>query len=303
MEGSSMGEVTAFRKVVERTPSLVQLVDEFLIDLKTENKSQHTIKNYQADLKAFLRFYKGSLSELSPAILREYFGSLVDTLSPASLSRKQASLKSFLRWAFRHDLIPANPMDKIGAIRLPDSQPRFLPMAQVNKILSVITHDRDKVLFTLISETGLRISEALALRVEDLRQDAQEFTVRGKGQKERTIHLVKTESLRLLKWFMRKYQITDGLIFRPNEAKQRYGLSGKPVEYSVVAKAWKRYSQEAGIDCTIHCLRHSHATDLINKGAPVEVVGKILGHKNLQTTLRYAKVSDQTVKCVLERIK
>lgn len=298
-----MGKVTSFRKAIDITPSLVQLVDEFLADLKTENKSPHTLKNYQADLMAFHRFYGGNLSDLTPATLREYFGSLVETLSPASISRKQASIKSFLRWAYRHDLIPANPMDKIGGVKLPESQPRFLPLDQVNKILSVITDDRDRVLFTLISETGLRISEALAIKVEDLRLDTQELTVHGKGKKDRTIHLVKTESLRLLKWYLKKRQITGGLVFRACESKQRYGQAGKAIEYSVIAKAWRRYCHSIGIECTIHQLRHSYATDLINRGAPVEVVSKILGHQNLQTTLRYAKVSDRTIRNTLENLR
>lgn len=296
-----MGKLVQFTK--DSTPVVATLVDQFLADLKSENKSAHTLKNYRADLQAFLRFYQGELSALSAAVLRDYFTKELAKASPGTQARKRASLKSFLRWCFQQDLIVSNPMDKIGSVKLPEAQPRFLPLGDVNKILKVIEDDRDRVLFTLLSETGLRISEALGLRVQDLRLESKELRVSGKGQRERTIHLVKTESLRLLGWYLRKYDIRDGLVFRPDSAKQRHGASDKPIDYSVVAKAWKRYCLEAGISCTIHQLRHSHATDLINRGASVEVVSKLLGHKNLQTTMRYAVVSDRSVKETLEKVR
>lgn len=294
-----MGKITAI--VTKRKDILGELVEQFLDDLRAQNKSPHTIKNYHADLRAFLEFYKGSLETISAPILRKYFAQL-EGLTPNTISRKHTSLKSFLRWCYQQELISANPMEKVASVKLPETQPRFLELAQVQKILSVISRDRDRVLFTLISETGLRISEALSIQVEDLRLDAQELRVKGKGQKERTVHLIKTQSLRLLRWFLRKYGIKDGLLFRPDLAKQRQGATGKPLDYSVVCRAWGKYCALAGIDATIHQLRHTYATSLINKGARVEVVSKLLGHSNLQTTQRYAKVSDATVKRALEQI-
>lgn len=299
-----MGKIAAFKKPNASTkPDLASQVNEYLTDLRSQNKSIHTITNFRSDLLAFLRFYQGKLEDLSASALRQYFSGEIASLSPASQARKRTSLKSFLRWCFQQELINSNPMEKICAVKLPESQPRFLPADQVRKILSVIKEERDRVLFTLISETGLRISEALAIKVEDLRIEAQELRVFGKGQKERTVHLVKTESLRLLKTYIRKHGITEGLLFRPDTAKQRYGVAGKPLTYSVICRAWNRYCEDIGIECTIHQLRHSYATDLINRGVAIEIVGKILGHKNLQTTTRYATLSDQTVKKALEAAK
>lgn len=296
-----MGKIAAFKKPTAKDQSdLSHLVEEYLADLASLNKSKHTVTNFRSDLKTFLRFYQGRLEELSAPILRQYFSGDVAALSPTTQARKRCSLKSFLHWCYQEDLIASNPMNKLGTIKLPETQPRFLPLDQVRRILAVIKDDRDKLLFTLISETGLRISEALSLSIDDLRLDSQELRVFGKGQRERTVHLVKTESLRLLKSYIRKHGLTDGLVFRPDPAKQRYGVVGNPLTYSVICRAWNRYRAEAGIDCTIHQLRHSYATDLINRGVAIEIVGKILGHKNLQTTTRYASVSDQTVKKALE---
>lgn len=296
-----MTKIATFRD--RGTSTLPGIAKAFLRDLESQNRSPHTLKSYRLDLDEFLRFYQGGLDGVSAAVLREYFAGRAELLSPASQARKRATLKSFFRWCYQQDLISSNPMDKVGSVKLPESQPRFLSIEQVKGILGGISNDRDRVLFTLISETGLRISEALAVRVEDLRLEAQELRVRGKGQKERTVHLVKTESLRLLKWYIRQHGIKEGLVFRPDQAKQRRGVAGHPIDYSVISRAWKRYSEAAGVSCTIHQLRHTYATSLINRGVPVEVVGKILGHKNVQTTTRYARVSDQTVRNALENAR
>lgn len=296
-----MGSITSLKRKNQSALDLPSLMEDYLSDLRAENKSPHTLKNYRADLLGFLKFYQGTLEALSVPVLREYFAGLGE-VSPATQARRRASLKSFLAWCYLHDFTTTNPMDKLGSIKIPETQPRALPLEEVRKILSVIKDERDRVLFYLLSETGLRISEALALRVEDLRLDAQELRVIGKGQRERTVFLTKSESLRLLRSYLRKAKIKSGLVFPPDERKQRVGASGMPLTYSVVCRAWKRYCAEAGIDCTIHQLRHSYATDLINRGMRVEMVSKILGHKNLQTTQRYAMVSDQTIKRSLEAI-
>lgn len=297
-----MGTVTSLKRKNRTSPDLAARVEEFLSDLQAENKSPLTLRNYRADLLGFLRVYQGTLEALSAPVLREFFTQMAKDVSPATQARRRASLKSFLSWCYRHDLVPSNPMDKLGKVKLPETHPRALPLGDVNKILRVIKDDRDRVLFTLLSETGLRISEALALKVEDLRFDVQEMRVYGKGQRERTVFLTKTESLRLLRSYLRKTGIKSGLVFPPDERKQRAGASGKPLTYSVICRAWKRYCAEAGIDCTIHQLRHSYATDLINKGMRVEMVSKLLGHKNIQTTQRYAAVSDQAIRQVLDQI-
>ena len=217
-----MGSVTTMKRKTQTAPKLASRVDEFLSDLQAENKSPHTLKNYRADLLGFLKFYLGPLEALSMPVLREYFAEMAEDASPATQARRRASLKSFLTWCHRHDFIKSNPMDKLGTVKLPETQPRALPLGDVATILRVIKNDRDRVLFTLLSETGLRISEALALTAEDLRLDVQELRVFGKGQRERTVFLTKTESLRHLRSYLRKTGIKSGLVFPPDgNARQR----------------------------------------------------------------------------------
>lgn len=292
-----MGKVVAFQGG-NQDQSLVDLAEEYLGDLASEHKSPHTIRNYRSDLGSFLEFYQGIPEKLSASILRAYFQTY-EGRAPATQARHRASLKSFFRWLVVNDYLPSNPMDKLGSVKIPERQPRPLADGDVSKLLRGIKSKRDRLLFTLIAETGLRISEALGIKVGDIRLDAQEITVRGKGGRERTVYLVRTEALSMLRQYLRQSGYKDGLLFRPDERKQRSGKTGAPIHYTTIHQAWASICREAGIKATIHQLRHTYATSLINQGKPIEVVSKVLGHRRVATTQLYAEVSDELVKRTL----
>lgn len=149
-----------------------------MAELVTGHKSLNTVRNYRADLTAFLRYYQGPADKLTAAILRTYF-QLFASLVPAAQARHRASLKSFLKWLLLNEYLLSNPMDKLGPVKVPDRQPRPIPEQDVERLLKQIGSKRDRLLFTLIYETGLRISKALNIRVESIRLDAQEITVMG----------------------------------------------------------------------------------------------------------------------------
>jgi integrase/recombinase XerD len=155
---------------------------------------------------------------------------------------------------------------------------------------------RDRTLFTLLYETGVRVGEALALQYSDvtLTQDDEKLRVFGKGQREHTVMLTAApESIRLLRRYFKHSHIASGSVFRGDP---RYGGSPLPLDYTVVHKAWQKYCRSAGVQATIHQLRHSRASQLIQAGVPVTTVRKQMGHRNLQSTLRYAEVDQATVK-------
>jgi integrase len=101
------------------------------------------------------------------------------------------------------------------------------------------------------------------------------------------------ESIRLLRRHLKHSHITSGSVFRGDP---RYGGSPLPLDYTVVQKAWQKYCRTAGVEATIHQLRHSRASQLLQAGVPVTTVRKQMGHRNLQSTLRYAEVDQATIK-------
>jgi site-specific recombinase XerD len=130
------------------------------------------------------------LSAITPAVLRDYFRDLVH-LQPATWARKQASLASFMAWAYAQELVESNPMGRVDRVKPSPPIPRGVGRTQVETILAIIpaTQRRDRLLFRSIFETGLRVGEALALHVEDLDLtfDDEHLHVLGKGNQQRTV--------------------------------------------------------------------------------------------------------------------
>jgi integrase/recombinase XerD len=147
----------------------------------------------------------------------------------------------------------------------------------------------------------MREGEALNLFATevDLSTDDEKIRVFGKRQRERTVMLTAVpESVRLLRRHLKQNRITSGSVFRGDS---RYGGSPLPLEYSVAHYAWQKYCQQAGVTATIHQLRHSRASQLLQAGVPVTTVRKQLGHSNIQSTLLYAEVDQATMKQDLQQ--
>lgn len=135
----------------------------------------------------------------------------------------------------------------------------------------------------------MQVGEALGLLATevDLTQEDERIRVFGKGQRERTVMLTATpKSIRLPRRPLKQSHITSGSVFRGNP---RYGGGPLPLGYSVAHYAWQKYCKTAGVEATIHQLRHSRASQLLQAGVPVTTVRKQLGHRNIQSTLLYAE--------------
>lgn len=214
-------------------------------------------------------------------------------LRPATRARKQAAVARFLTWAEQQELLEANPMRKIDRVKLDPPQPRGVERSHIERILKAIPseHLRDRLFFHLLVETGLRVSEGLSLYVEDLdlSLDNEHLTVVGKGGKRRTVLLDDPRLVQQFRAYLKRMGYKHGLLFRA----EKNGRGG-PLRYQSMQERWEHYCSQADVACTLHQLRHSHATELINGGVSLPTIRKRLGHKNLQTTLRYAEQADET---------
>jgi len=119
--------------------------------------------------------------------------------------------------------------------------------------------------------------------------DDEHVTVLGKGQRKRTILLDDSSLVALLKKYLDKQGYQHIALFRAHKNYQ-----GGALRYQSAQEKWAKYCQSAGIECTLRRLRHAHATELVNDGVSLATIRKRLGHKHIQTTLRYAQLSDDT---------
>ncbi|MDZ4876858.1 MAG: Tyrosine recombinase XerC [Chroococcidiopsis cubana SAG 39.79] len=267
-------------------------VASFLADLAHANRSAHTRRGYTTDLRRLLNFYSGRLTAITTDHIRKFLDTCTH-LSPATVARQQATLASFFNWAYCQELIETNPMTRIERVKLSAPKLNSMGRQQIEKILAAIpkSEARDRLLYRLIFETGLRIGEALAVYIEDLNltTDDEHVNVVGKGGFRRTVLLDDKRLVAMLRTYLKQTGYKYGPLFRA----QKNGRGG-PLRYQSVQQKWALCCQKAGIDCTIHQLRHAHATELVNGGVSLATIRKRLGHKNLQTTLRYAEESDAT---------
>ncbi len=272
-------------------------IEVFVASLRQRSVPVNTVKSYAHDLRLFVQVVPSDLSAVTPEAIEAFLAGN-GHLSPATRRRRYSTLCTFYRWLIRHEIVEVNPMERLDSTEQVQREPRPLKPETVTKILQAVpaSNLRDRTLFTLLYETGIRVGEALSLLATevDLSTDDEKIRVFGKGQRERTVMLTAApESIRLLRRHLKQSRITSGSVFRGDP---RYGGSPLPLEYSVVHYAWQKYCKAAGVEATIHQLRHTRASQLLQAGVPVTTVRKQLGHRNIQSTLLYAEVDQATIK-------
>ena len=263
---------------------LARHIDDFLTDLTNANKPRNTIRAYRGDLTAFAAHHDGDIAGLTAAPVRAFLGEIAGQ-APATRKRKRAAVASFCKWAVRHELLDASPMDRIDTIEVPRTLPRPAATADVAAVLDAICSRRprkdvpvevlrDRVLFETAYVCGARASEVCGMYVEDLdlRLDDEHARLHGKGGTVRTVLLDDRGYVALLRLYLARSGYTSGPLLRAS-----INGRGGPLSYDAAHHRWKKYCAAVGAGIGIHQLRHAHATELINNGVSIEVVRRRLG--------------------------
>ena len=289
--------------------TLNELAQAFLAANKSR-LSRNTLRAYGYDLGLLARELPDiTTEEITLAHLRAFL-QVAAELTPSTLARRQATLRSCFAWAYKNDLLPADPTVKLEPVRLPERDPRPLTAEQVEALLAVIptAEKRNRLLLALLYETGIRVGEALGILVPHVHLnevDGGYLRVIGKGERERIVPLIDApRTVRLLRETLKSLSAV-GPLFRGDPRKG--GSAGEALDYTTLYYHFERYleivrqnkpalfeSEHETI--TIHRLRHTYATQKLRDGIPLPSVRKLMGHKNIQTTLRYAETDLETIK-------
>jgi len=270
---------------------------DFFDYLRLKNLSARTITEYQWVLKDFFRSCPPDLpapQDVTIAQLRDYVAGLqTRKLGAKTVGDRVVILKRFFGYLLVEGRLTSDPAQRLPMPRVGKRLPKALTLNEMQAFFSVLSTDsrlgrRDRVLFELMYAGGLRVSEAVGLRVEDI--DFADCSVRiiGKGDNERRIYL-KPEVMQLLQKHIESEPLA-GLLFP--------GRNGNPLTPRLVELRIKRYAKAAGITrlVTPHVLRHSIAVHYLQGGAPVNFVQGLLGHASLATTGKYLQLTDQMAK-------
>jgi len=201
-----------------------------------------------------------------------------------------ATLIAFLHYLMGEDVLPASLLKKSIRLKLPETLPRAIYPKDVKKLLAVIDTIRDRALLLLLLRTGIRIGEALSLTLNDIDlKDKKVLLHQGeKNSMGRVVYLSNDAYFALKRWLTERDKKKEAIF---------YGHGSSRMCYSTARSLFVGYLKKAHLDhkgYTVHCLRHTFASELLNAGMRIEVLQQLLGHQDIEVTRRYARLTDKT---------
>lgn len=285
------------------------LIADFIHYLNVERGlAKATQTSYQQDLITFSAWLAARKRRTFP----EEFGTIQSflkeqnaTKAPASVSRMISALRKFYRFLLREGAISADPMTKIDTPKRAQHLPATLSSQEVDALMAKPDTDkplglRDRAIFELMYATGLRVSEVVDLRLDQLHLAMNLLQVTGKGDKERLVPI----SPQATQWVDRYLQEARPKLLKRVQPKNVFvNFHGGPMTRQGIWKNLKAYIASIGIekDVTPHTLRHSFATRLLANGADLRVVQELLGHSDISTTQIYTHLSNQHLVAVYHK--
>lgn len=284
---------------------------------KERDVSPNTVLAYSRDLAAFVEYLgrhfggaEWSWHEVDRIAMRGFLAHLSKQgLAKRSMARTLSAVRSFYRYLHRNEIVEANPARAVGAPKLEKYLPGYLDRAQVDLLFASAearAHDgglvawRNLAILELFYSTGMRLSELQGLNRADLDMLSQQAKVRGKGRKERIVP-IGDHAIRALREYEYKRDQHIRSIGRGADRSAVFiTAAGKRIGVRAIQKAVSAFLDEVDEDAglSVHSLRHTFATHMLDAGADLRAVQELLGHASISTTQIYTHTSVERLKQV-----
>lgn len=293
---------------------LTTLKADFLENLEIgQGRSGNTARNYDHYVSCFFKHQKiGNVQDITLTSIRLFrrwlhdeAGEKGDGVTLATQNYYLIAIRQFLKYLIKRDIACLSP-DKIELAKLPERDIDVLYPEEVAQLLSSFKTKtpedlRDIALVSILFSTGVRISEAAHLNRDDIRIEAKELTVRGKGNKIRVVFLSEDAHAAIASYVQTRTDIDPALFIRHKKGigeQDDLRLTTRTMQRII-----KKRAVQAGItkDITPHTLRHSFATDLLSNGADIRHVQQLLGHSSITTTQIYTHITDSHLRDIHEK--
>jgi Site-specific recombinase XerD len=293
-------------------------VDSFLEYLEKErDDSPNTVLAYRRDLTSFVEFLSGyygaegwSWEGVDRLAMRGFMGHLARRgLSKRSIARSLSAVRSFYRFMHRNEMVEANPARGVSSPKLEKYLPAYLDRAQIDLLFQMaevrawegrFVDVRNLAILELFYSTGMRLSELAGINRIDIDLLSQQVKVRGKGRKERIIPVGDHAVLALRNYEAKRDELGRALGGKVDRVAFFLGRTGKRIGVRAVQSAVSAFlaqiDEEAGL--SVHSLRHTFATHLLDAGADLRAVQELLGHASISTTQIYTHTSVERLKAV-----
>lgn len=284
---------------------IVYYIDKFYLYLKTNKKySNNTINAYLSDIEEFTDFTNKGIN-ITFEDISSYLSYLYNDLklSKSSIGRKLSSLRSFYNYLVKESFINYNYFSDVSNPKKGLVLPKFINEKDMSNIMDVCMGDnpileRDRLIVELLYSTGIRVSELINIKLNDINFYNNEIKILGKGSKERIVIFNNTCREALYNFINngRKalYKNDTGYLF--------IGRNNGHISSKYVRDIINKIKVKAGVEGKIspHVFRHTFATDMLNNGADLVSVKDLLGHESLNTTSIYTHVTNEQIKKVYE---
>jgi integrase/recombinase XerD len=259
------------------------------------NCRPNTLRQAATSLNQFLAFLHEAGKQHIEQVTREDIEAFVESQQDRGLKSHTVRTRLCAVYAFIHFLIDNKVLgyellERRIKLKLPEQLPRAMDPQDVKQLLSVIGHVRDHAIILLLLRTGMRIGELLNTKVHDVDLNNQRILIyeAGKNGLGRVVYYSDDAQTALLSWLKVRNTFKEMLF---------YALGRQSLGYEAVRSMFNKYLQKAELGdsgYTLHCLRHTFATDLLNAGMRLECLQVLLGHTSLEVTRVYARLTDKT---------
>lgn len=264
----------------------------FLNAKKIEGCSERTLAYYKTTVEKLLDGIADPIRKVTTDDIREYLASYqgLNDCSKTTIDNIRRNISSFFTWLEEEDYIIKSPMRRIHKIKTTKTVKEVISDEEIERMRDKCKNLRDLAIIDLLYSTGMRIGELVRLNIDDIDFEERECIVFGKGDKERRVYFDAKTKIHLMGYINSRSDDNPALFVTLDAPCNRLKISGVEIRL-------RRLGRELGINRVHpHKFRRTMATRAIDKGMPVEQVQKLLGHSQIDTTMRYAIVNQTNVK-------
>jgi integrase/recombinase XerD len=269
-----------------------EYVEEYLRDQHRRHCRANTLRSSFSSIGIFLSFVKAfHLEEITKEDVFAFIEHEQDRgMKPSTVNTRVRTVKAFIGFLVERGVVRPDIFPKRLMVKVPDSLPRAVDPEDVRRLLAVIDHTRDRAMVLVLLRTGMRIGELLHLLVSEVnfKERRVEIYEAEKTRVGRVVYLSEDARVALRAWL--KQRATDKkLVF--------YAQGRCSMSYNNARLRFNKYLARAGLThrgYTLHCLRHTCASELLNAGMRLECLQQLLGHSSIEMTRRYARLTDKT---------
>lgn len=277
----------------------INVINDFISYISKKNYSINTYTSYINDLYYFTVFIKKDLTKVTFEDVKDYLEHLnLKKEKSSSVRRKISSLKSFYKFLYKNGYMDKKdyPLTKVAYPKMEKKLPKFIYYNDLLEIINESTKDkdgvRDRLIIEMLYATGVRVSELVNIKINDIDFNNRRIIVLGKGNKERIVYYGEYAEEVLKEYLKTHDRKNHNYLFVNAKGGQ---LTDRGVRY-IIDNIMSKLSVKVHV--TPHVLRHTFATDMLNNGCDIKVVQELLGHSSLKATEIYTHVTNEHLKKV-----